>query len=298
MMNKPQIIRCSAREILDSRGNPTVEATVLLDDGTVGVAAAPSGASTGIYEAHELRDGDPLRYGGKGVLGAVKNIIKEISPALMGLYATEQAQIDRKMIELDGTENKSRLGANAILSVSLAVARASANWYGMPVFRYLGGANANRLPVPMMNILNGGAHASNNIEIQEFMIVPSGAQNFSEALRICSEITHTLGMILKTDGKTTTVGDEGGFAPDLASDEEAIQLIIQAIEKSGYNTDTVKIALDAASGEWYSEEGWYFLPKRKEKKTREELIDYWETLIGKYPIISLEDALDQRDYTG
>ncbi len=298
MMNKPQIIRCSAREILDSRGNPTVEATVLLDDGTVGVAAAPSGASTGIYEAHELRDGDPLRYGGKGVLGAVKNIIKEISPALMGLYATEQAQIDRKMIELDGTENKSRLGANAILSVSLAVARASANWYGMPVFRYLGGANANRLPVPMMNILNGGAHASNNIEIQEFMIVPSGAQNFSEALRICSEITHTLGMILKTDGKTTTVGDEGGFAPDLASDEEAIQLIIQAIEKSGYNTDTVKIALDAASGEWYSEEGWYFLPKRKEKKTREELIDYWETLIGKYPIISLEDALDQRDYAG
>lgn len=297
-MNKPQIIRCGAREILDSRGNPTVEATVLLDDGTVGVAAVPSGASTGIYEAHELRDNDPGRYGGKGVLGAVKNVIKEISPAVIGMFATDQDKVDRAMIALDGTANKSRLGANAMLAVSLATARAAANWYGMPVYRYLGGANAVRLPVPMMNILNGGAHASNNIEIQEFMIVPVGAASFAESLRIGSEITHTLGKILKEDGMTTTVGDEGGFAPNLGSDEEAIQLIIQAIGKAGYSTDVVRIALDAASGEWYDEDGWYMMPKRKERKTREELIDYWETLVGKYPIMSIEDGLDQRDFTG
>ncbi len=298
MINKPKIIKCMAREILDSRGNPTVEATVVLEDGTVGVASVPSGASTGIYEAHELRDGDTRRYGGRGVLLAVRNVSEEISPALAGMNATEQAKIDKTMVELDGTENKSRLGANAMLAVSLAAARAAARWYRLPVYRYLGGIAACRLPVPMMNILNGGAHASNNVEIQEFMIVPSGAPSFAEALRIGSEITSTLGKILKDNGMSTTVGDEGGFAPNLESDEEAIQLIIQAIGRAGYSTDQVKIALDAAGGEWYEQEGWYFMPKRKERKSLSELIDYWAELGSKYPIVSIEDGLDQRDFTG
>ncbi len=298
-MNKPRIQKCSAREILDSRGNPTVEATVFLTDGTVGVASVPSGASTGIYEAHEKRDRDAARYGGKGVLEAVSAVAEIISPALAGIYATEQAEIDQIMIELDGSGNKSRLGANAILAVSLAVARAAANWYDMPVYRYLGGLNARRLPVPMMNILNGGAHASNNVEIQEFMIVPAGMPSFAEALRAGSEIMHTLAKILKSYNMMTAVGDEGGFAPNLASDEEAIDLIVRAVGEAGYDTGRVKIALDAAASEWFDEgTGEYVLKKRNERKTRAELIDYWEYLIGKYPITSIEDGLDQRDFEG
>lgn len=298
-MNKPQILKCSAREILDSRGNPTVEATVFLTDGTVGVASVPSGASTGIYEAHELRDGDESRYGGRGVLEAVRGVVKKISPAISGIYASEQSELDRVLLELDGTENKSRLGANAVLAVSLANARAAANWYGLPVYRYLGGVNAYRMPVPMMNILNGGAHASNNIEMQEFMIVPVGADSFTEALRMGSEIAHTLGGILRRNGYTSTVGDEGGFAPDLNDDEQAVSLICRAINEAGYNTDIVKVALDAASGEWYSEEdGNYVMPKRGERYTKEELIKNWELLCDKFPIISIEDGLDQRDFDG
>ena len=298
-MNKPQILKCSAREILDSRGNPTLEATVFLTDGTVGVAGVPSGASTGIYEAHELRDGDDTRYYGKGVLEAVRGVIKKISPAVAGIYASEQAELDRVLIELDGTENKTKLGANATLAVSLAAARASANWYGIPLYRYFGGIDAYRMPMPMMNILNGGAHASNNIEIQEFMIVPVGAGSFSEALRMGSEISHMLGKILSRNGFASTVGDEGGFAPDLADEEQALSLICRAISEAGYTTDEVKLALDAAAGEWYSEEdGSYHRPKRGERYTREELIDYWVELCDKYPIISIEDGLDQRDFDG
>ena len=297
-MNKPQIIRCCAREILDSRGNPTVEATVFLADGTVGVASVPSGASTGIYEACELRDGDRKRYGGKGVLNTVSNVTKIISPALTGVYASEQNEIDRILCELDGTENKSRLGANAILAVSLAAARAAANWYHIPLYRYLGGSGADRLPVPMMNILNGGAHASNNVEIQEFMIAPVGASSFSEAMRIGCEIYHTLGKILKSEGFASTVGDEGGFAPDLNDDDAALDLICRAIEQSGYDTDSVKIALDCAAGEWYTEDGNYRMPKRQKNYSRTGLIENWERLVSKYPLFSIEDGLDQRDFDG
>jgi len=298
-MNKPQILKCSAREILDSRGNPTLEATVFLTDGTVGVAGVPSGASTGIYEAHELRDGDDARYYGKGVLEAVRGVIKKISPALAGVCASEQAELDRVLIELDGTENKTKLGANATLAVSLAAARAAANWYGIPLYRYFGGLDAYRMPMPMMNILNGGAHASNNIEIQEFMIVPVGAASFSEALRMGSEISHMLGKILNRNGYASTVGDEGGFAPDLGDEEQALSLICRAISEAGYTTDQVKLALDAAAGEWYSEEdGGYHRPKRGERYTRGELIDYWSELCEKYPIMSIEDGLDQRDFDG
>lgn len=297
-MNKPQIIRCCAREILDSRGNPTVEATVFLSDGTVGVASVPSGASTGIYEACELRDGDRRRYGGKGVQNAASNVAKIISPALSGMYASEQHEIDRVLCDLDGTENKQRLGANAMLAVSLANARAAANWYHLPLYRYLGGASANRLPVPMMNILNGGAHASNNVEIQEFMIAPVGAPNFSEALRIGCDVYHTLGKILKTEGYASTVGDEGGFAPNLNHDEEALELICRAIERSGYGTDQVKIALDCAAGEWRQEDGSYRTPKRDRQYTKQTLIEYWSDLVDKYPIFSIEDGLDQEDFEG
>ena len=297
-MNKPQILRCCAREILDSRGNPTVETTVFLADGTVGVASVPSGASTGIYEACELRDGERRRYGGKGVQEAVGNVSKIISPAISGIYASEQTEIDRILCDLDGTENKSRLGANAILSVSLACARAAANWYHLPLYRYLGGAAAERLPVPMMNILNGGAHASNNVEIQEFMIAPVGASSFAEALRLGSEIDHTLGKILRSEGFSTTVGDEGGFAPDLKQDEEALELICRAIEESGYGTEKVKIALDCAAGEWFEEGGGYRLPKHGKSMSRSALIDYWVDLARKYPLFSIEDALDQRDFDG
>ena len=297
-MTKPQINRCTAREILDSRGNPTVEATVFLTDGTVGVASVPSGASTGIYEACELRDQDKIRYGGRGVRKAVAHVNEEISHALSSVYASEQGEVDRILCQLDGTEDKSRLGANAILSVSLAAARAAANWYRLPLYRYLGGVAAHQLPVPMMNILNGGAHASNNVEIQEFMIAPVGAQSFSEGLRMGSEIYHTLGKILKSEGNAATVGDEGGYAPNLSSDEDALDLICRAIEDSGYNTNQVKIALDCAAGEWYNEDGSYHLPKRKNVKNRDELIDYWQSLIQKYPIFSIEDGLDQRDFDG
>jgi len=295
-MNKPQITRCSAREILDSRGNPTVESTVFLSDGTVGVASVPSGASTGIYEACEKRDGDRRRYGGKGVLDAVSGVGKIISPALSGVCASEQSEIDRILCDLDGTENKSRLGANALLSVSLAAARAAANWYHLPLYRYLGGASANHLPVPMMNILNGGAHASNNVEIQEFMIAPVGADSFSEGVRIGCEIYHTLGKILRAEGFTSTVGDEGGFAPNLQNDEEALELICRAIEESGYDTDRVKIALDCAAGEWYQEDGSYRMPKRGKSYTRSSLIEKWMNYVQKYPIFSIEDGLDQRDF--
>ena len=298
-MIKPQIVKCSGREILDSRGNPTVEATVVLSDGTVGVASVPSGASTGIYEAHEKRDLDNRRYGGKGVLEAVNGICKSISPELVGVYASEQSVIDKLMISLDGTENKSKLGANAILAVSLAAARACANSYGVPLYRWIGGARATRMPIPMMNILNGGAHAGNNVEIQEFMIVPVGATSFSDALRMGSEIYHTLGDILKKKGSSTAVGDEGGFAPDLESDEGAIELICRAIETAGYNCDDIKIALDAASSEWYdSETDSYKMKKRGKTYSREAMIDYWESLCRQYPIASLEDPLDQRDFEG
>ena len=297
-MSKPQILKCNAREILDSRGNPTVEASVILTDGTVGVSSVPSGASTGMYEAHEKRDGDYRRYNGKGVSDAVCGICKVISPALSGIYASEQSEIDTTLRALDGTENKSSLGANAILAVSLASARAAANYYKIPIFKYLGGTNACRLPVPMMNILNGGAHASNNVEIQEFMIMPMGAESFSDALRMGSEIYHSLKSILISKGLSTGVGDEGGFAPDLDSDEQAIELIIDAIQKAGYNTDNVKLALDVAASEWAIENGKYFLPKRKTEFTRKELIDRLQSLCSDYPIISIEDGLDQNDFDG
>ena len=298
-MNKPQIIRCCAREILDSRGNPTVEATVLLSDGTLGTASVPSGASTGIFEAYEKRDGDQKRYGGKGVSDAVSNVCRVISPAISGISATEQSELDRVMLKLDGTDNKSKLGANAILAVSLANARAAANWYHTPLFRYLGGVDAYRLPVPMMNILNGGVHASNNVEIQEFMIVPVGMPRFADALQAGSEIYHTLGKLLKEKLFATTVGDEGGFAPNLQSDEQAIDLICEAIRQAGYSTDTIKIALDAAASEWYCDNGKYRMPKRQKDYDRKELIEYWVRLCDRYPmILSIEDPLDQRDNEG
>lgn len=295
-MPKPQILKCTAREILDSRGNPTVEAAVVLTDGSVGVASVPSGASTGMYEAHEKRDSDSHRYGGAGVLDAVFSVTKEISPAITGLYSSDQGELDRILIELDGTENKSNLGANAMLAVSLANARATANFYRIPVFKYLGGTDACRLPTPMMNILNGGAHASNNVEIQEFMIVPVGASSFSEALRMGSEIYHSLRKLLKSKGLSTGVGDEGGFAPDLESDEEALELIIKAITNAGYNTDRVKLALDCAASEWNFKNGNYHLPKRNQDKSGGELISYWQRLTDTYPIISIEDGLDQNDF--
>ena len=298
-MNKPQIVKCCAREILDSRGNPTVEASVFLIDGSVGMASVPSGASTGIYEAHERRDGNEHRYYGKGVTAAVTSICRNISPALSGIYASEQHEIDKILMHLDGSENKENLGANALLAVSLANARAAANWYHVPLYRYLGGISACRLPVPMMNILNGGAHASNNVEIQEFMIVPHTFPSFAEALRAGSEIYHSLGKLLKSKGMAATVGDEGGFAPNLDNDEQAIELIIKAIKEAGYDTDHVGIALDAAASEWYAEEGRYEMPKRKIKYSSEELISYWEALYRKFPMImSIEDALDQRDENG
>ncbi len=297
-MNKPQIIRCCAREILDSRANPTVEATVFLADGTVGVASVPSGASTGIYEACELRDGDRRRYGGKGVQDAASNVARIISPAISGTNASEQSEIDRILCDLDGTDNKSRLGANAILAVSLATARAAANWYHLPLYRYLGGASSERLPVPMMNILNGGAHASNNVEIQEFMIAPVGASSFSEALRMGCEIYHKLGKILCAEGFATTVGDEGGYAPNLGDDEAALELICRAIEESGYDTERVKIALDCAASEWYAEDGSYRMPKRGKSYSRTGLIENWCSLAKKYPLFSIEDGLDQRDFDG
>lgn len=295
-MSKPQIAKCCAREILDSRGNPTVEATVFLNDGTVGVASVPSGASTGKFEAHEKRDADPACYHGKGVMKAVYNVCKVISPAITGINACEQHELDRILCELDGTENKSRLGANAILAVSMANARAAANHYGIPLYRYLGGVDAYRIPVPMMNILNGGAHAANNVEIQEFMIMPIGAESFSEGLRMGSEIYHNLGNLLKGMRRTATVGDEGGYAPDLESDEEAIELICEAIDKAGYTTDQVKIALDVAASGWYRDDGKYHMLKRDEVRSADELIATYERYVDRYPIISIEDGLGEEDF--
>lgn len=283
-------------EVLDSRGNPTVRAEVMLNDGTIGSAIVPSGASTGIYEAVELRDEDE-RYNGKGVTKAVKNINTVIAPVLKGINSGDISRVDELLRQLDGTNNKSKLGANAILAVSLASAKAAAKRYKLPFYRFIGGVNATRMPVPMMNILNGGAHASNNIDIQEFMIMPVGACCFREALRMGSEVYHALGSVLKEKNLNTTVGDEGGFAPDLGSDEEAIEVILEAITKAGYDTNMIKIALDAASSEWYHE-GCYRLPKRNKKLTTDELIDYWAEITDKYPIISLEDPLGEEDWNG
>lgn len=294
---KTEIKDIFAREILDSRGTPTLEATVTLLDGSRGTASVPSGASCGAHEAYEKRDTDLERYFGKGTHGAMHNVRDKISGILEGKCACEQAAVDHALIAADGTENKSNLGANAILATSLATARAAASSHGMELFRYLGGLNARRLPVPMMNILNGGAHASNNVEIQEFMIVPCGLGALCEAVRAGSEIYHTLGKILKKRSYSTTVGDEGGFAPDLTSDEEAIELISEAIVQSGYNTDDVKIALDVASSAW-CEGGKYIMPKRGTRTDRDGLIKYYEELVSDYPIISIEDGLAEDDFEG
>lgn len=284
-------------EILDSRGNPTVSATVQLTDGTMGTAAAPSGASTGKFEAIELRDGDQRRYGGKGVLKAVRSVSEIISPALEKVPSLTVREIDHVLCKLDGTPNKAHLGANATLAVSMAAARAIAAHYRMPLYRFLGGAVAYQLPRPMMNILNGGAHAGNNIDIQEFMIVPTGAPNFREGLRWCAEITHTLGRQLKARGLSTGVGDEGGFAPDLESDEAAIEAVLEAVEKAGYG-GKVQLALDAAGSEWAQENGRYRLPKRGKELDTEDMIEYWENLVQKYPILSIEDPLGEEDWQG
>lgn len=295
-MKENKIIKVEGFELMDSRSNPTVGARVTLCDGSCGFAISPSGASTGEFEAHEKRDGDSARYSGKGVKTAVEDINGEICRELTAKGCFTQRSLDEFLISLDGTENKSRLGANAILAVSLAFAKANASSLKLPLYRYLGGINGVTLPKPMMNILNGGAHAANNIDIQEFMIMPVGAESFSEGLRYCSEIYHTLGSILKERGKATGVGDEGGFAPDLESDEEAIELIVEAITKSGYTTDDIKIALDVASSEWYKS-GEYLMPKRNQKMTADGLIDYYENLIKKYPIISIEDGVAEEDWT-
>lgn len=290
-MSKTAIEKISAREILDSRGNPTLECNVVLESGAVGVASVPSGASTGQYEAHELRDGDPARYAGRGVLHAVHNVKCRIAPVLIGKNAAKQEEIDRLLMEADGTENKHKFGANAILAVSLATARAAANHYRLPLFRYIGGIAATRLPTPLFNVLNGGAHAKNNVDIQEFMLAPVGAESFGEALRWGAEIYHVLGKILHARGLSTTVGDEGGFAPDLESDEQALELLCEAIKRAGYDEKRVRIALDAAASEWQQSDGSYLLPKRKKQYSAEELIAYWEDLSGRYPILSLEDGL-------
>ncbi len=288
----------TARQIIDSRGNPTLEACVRLGDGSKGCAAVPSGASTGVYEAFELRDGDPGAYSGKGVLKAVDHVCRDIAAVLKGKDPFDQYSIDHAMITLDGTENKSRLGANAILAVSLATAHAAASAQGVPLYRYLGGVGARTLPVPMMNILNGGAHAANNVDIQEFMIMPVGAPSFSEGLRYCVEVFHRLGKLLRTRGLSTSVGDEGGYAPDLAGDEEAIQLIVEAIEEAGYKPyEDIMIALDAATSEWYHH-GHYMMPKQGKKVTQAELITHFTQLCGRYPIISLEDPLSEEDFDG
>ena len=299
-MNYLEIVKVIGREILDSRGNPTVEAEVYLADGTVGRGTAPSGASTGEFEALELRDGDKGRYGGKGVTKAVENINTAINDAVCGLDASDIYAVDRAMIKADGTKDKSKLGANAILAVSIAAARAASISLDIPLYRFLGGISGNRLPVPMMNILNGGAHAANTVDVQEFMIMPVGAPSFKEALRWCAEVFHALAALLKSKGLATSVGDEGGFAPDLASDEEAIQYILEAVKNAGYEPGKdFMIAMDAASSEWKgSKKGEYVLPKAVTKFTSAELIEHWKKLVEKYPIISIEDALDEEDWEG
>lgn len=299
-MNNLEITKVVGREILDSRGNPTVEAEVTLADGTVAGGTAPSGASTGEFEALELRDGDKSRYLGKGVLKAVENINTIIQDTVKGLDASDIYAVDKAMITADGTKDKSKLGANAILAVSIATSRAAAASLGVPLYKFLGGISGNRLPVPMMNILNGGAHAANTVDVQEFMIMPVGATSFREALRWCAEVFHALASLLKSKGLATSVGDEGGFAPNLASDEEAIQYILQAVENAGYEPKKdFMIAMDAASSEWKGEKkGEYVLPKSGQKFTSRELIDHWKNLIEKYPIVSIEDALDEEDWEG
>ena len=299
-MSYLEIEKVIGREIIDSRGNPTVEAEVWLADGTVGRGAAPSGASTGEFEALELRDGDKSRFGGKGVSKAVENINTVINAALVGLDAADTYAVDAAMLQADGTKDKSNLGANAILAVSIAAARAAAASLDLPLYRFLGGVSGNKLPVPMMNILNGGAHAANTVDVQEFMIMPAGAPSFREGLRWCTEVVHALQALLKDKGLATSVGDEGGCAPDLASDEEAIQYILAAIEKAGYQPgrDFV-LAMDAASSEWKgSKKGEYRLPKCGKVFTSEELVAHWKQLVEKYPIYSIEDGLDEEDWEG
>jgi enolase len=294
-----EIVAIKAREILDSRGNPTIEVDVWLDTGYMGRAAVPSGASTGSREALELRDGDPKRYMGKGVLRAVQNVNEEIAPRIIGLNAQDQTSIDRILIALDGTENKSRLGANAILGVSMAVAKAAAEEAGLPLYRYLGGVAANLLPVPFMNVINGGKHADNNLDIQEFMIVPLNAPSFKEALRMGAEVFHSLKKILKSKGLNTAVGDEGGFAPNLASNEEALKVLVEAIEKAGYEPGKdVFLAMDAAASEFY-EDGIYVMNAEKEpKKSSADLVGYYEDLVKRYPIVMIEDGMAESDWEG
>ena len=296
-----EIEKVIGREIMDSRGNPTVEAEVLLADGTIGRGTAPSGASTGEFEALELRDGDKARYGGKGVTKAVENINTTINDVLVGLDASDIYAVDRAMLAADGTKDKSNLGANAILAVSIAAARAAAISLDIPLYRFLGGVSGNRLPVPMMNILNGGAHATNTVDTQEFMIMPVGAPTFKEALRWCAEVFHSLAKILKAKGLATSVGDEGGFAPNLSSDDETIETILEAVKAAGYEPGKdFMIAMDAASSEWKSEKGkgYYHQPKSGRDFTSDELIQHWADLVEKHPIISIEDALDEEDWEG
>ncbi len=295
-----EIVDVVGRQVIDSRGNPTVEVDVYVDDGVntyIGRAAVPSGASTGIFEACELRDGDKSKFMGKSVYKAVDAVNNDIAEAIIGMNALDQVEIDRTMIELDGTPNKTKFGANAILGTSMAVAKAAAEALQMPLYTYIGGVNAKTLPVPMMNILNGGAHASNNVDIQEFMIMPVGAPSFSEALRWCTEVFHNLKKVLSEMGMTTAVGDEGGFAPNLKKDEDAIKVILEAVEKAGFKPgDDFMIAIDAASSEWYQEDGTYLLPKAKKKMTKQQLVNYWKNLTSKYPIISLEDGVAEEDW--
>jgi len=300
-MNYLEIEKVVGREILDSRGNPTVEAEVTLVDGTVGRGTAPSGASTGEFEALELRDGDKARYLGKGVTKAVENINTIINDTIVGMDASDVYAVDQAMIKADGTKDKSKLGANAILAVSIATARAASISLDIPLYRFLGGISGNRLPVPMMNILNGGAHATNTVDTQEFMIMPVGAPSFKECLRWCAEVFHALASILKAKGLATSVGDEGGFAPNLSSDEETIETILEAVKKAGYEPGKdFMIAMDAASSEWKSEKGkgFYKLPKAGTEYTTDELIEHWAALCEKYPIISIEDGLDEEDWEG
>lgn len=300
-MKNTEIKKVYARQILDSRGNPTVEAEVTLADGSIARGAAPSGASTGEFEALELRDGDKNRYGGKGVSKAVENVNNIIAPALTGADALDIYAVDRIMLDLDGTKDKSKLGANAILAVSIAAARAASGSLGLPLYRYLGGVQGTVLPVPMMNILNGGVHATNTVDTQEFMIMPVGAPSFSEALRWCTEVFHALAKLLKSKELATSVGDEGGFAPNLTSDEETIETILEAVRTAGYEPGKdFMIAMDAASSEWKSDKGkgFYHQPKSGRDFTTDELIDHWEALVDKYPIISIEDALDEEDWDG
>ena len=293
-----EILDVFGREILDSRGNPTIEAEVITEGGYIGRASVPSGASTGMYEAAELRDGDTARYGGKGVTKAVEHINNEIASALVGSNVLDQRMIDRMLLDLDGTRNKSRLGANAILGVSLACAKAAANALGLSLYQYVGGCNAHVMPVPMMNILNGGAHADNNVDIQEFMIMPIGARSFAHALQMCAEVFHALRAVIRETGGATGVGDEGGFAPSLEKDEDALSLIMEAIDKAGYNTHTdFRIAIDAAASEWVEGDG-YRLPKAGKTMTREQLVDYWKDLCERYPILSIEDGVGEDDWKG